>query len=71
MLKYLIILLFLVSSYSYSQQVFVKDETSNENLTDVVIFNEDKSESTITDLNGAVDLSVFSENEKIYLLQMV
>jgi hemoglobin/transferrin/lactoferrin receptor protein len=62
----LIISLFFVSNYSYSQQVIVKDDTSNENLSDVVIFNEDKSESTITDLNGAVDLSVFSENENIY-----
>jgi hemoglobin/transferrin/lactoferrin receptor protein len=62
----LIISLFFVSNYSYSQQVIVKDDTSNENLSDVVIFNEDKSESTITDLNGVVDLSVFSENENIY-----
>ena len=48
----LIISLFFVSSFSYSQQVSVKDENSNENLSDVVIFNEDKSESIITDLNG-------------------
>ena len=62
----LIILLFFVSSVSFSQQVSVKDETTNEDLSDVVIFNEDKSESIITDLNGLVDLSIFSENEKIY-----
>ena len=62
----LIISLFFVSSFSFSQQVSVKDENSNENLSDVVIFNEDKSESIITDLNGVVDLSIFSENEKIY-----
>ena len=62
----LIILLFFVSSFSFSQQVSVKDETTNEDLSDVVIFNEDKSESIITDLNGLVDLSIFSENEKIY-----
>jgi len=51
----LIILLFFVSSFSFSQQVSVKDETTNEDLSDVVIFNEDKSESIITDLNGLVD----------------
>ena len=62
----LIISLFFVSSFSYSQQITVKDENSNENLSDVVIFNEDKSESIITDLNGVVDLSMFSEDEKIY-----
>jgi len=62
----LIISLFFVSSFSYSQKVSVKDENSNENLSDVVIFNEDKSESIITDLNGNVDLSMFTEDEKIY-----
>ena len=50
----LIISLFFVSSFSYSQKVSVKDENSNENLSDVVIFNEDKSESIITDLNGVM-----------------
>ena len=63
LINWLIISLFFVSSFSYSQQVSVKDENSNENLSDVVIFNEDKSESIITDLNGVVDLSMFSEDE--------
>jgi hypothetical protein len=36
----LIILLFFVSSFLFSQQVSVKDETTNEDLSDVVIFNE-------------------------------
>jgi len=66
LINWLIISLFFVSSFSYSQQIIVKDENSNENLSDVVIFNEDKSESIITDLNGVVDLSMFSEDEKIY-----
>ena len=37
------VLFFLVLSQSYSQQVSVQDETTNESLPDVVIYNEDKS----------------------------
>ena len=62
----LIVLLFFVSNFSFSQQISVKDDLSNEDLPDVVVYNEDKSESIITDFNGFVDLSIFSDNEKIY-----
>ena len=58
------ILFFLILSQSYSQQISVQDETTNENLPDVVIYNEDKSKSIITNNNGIVDLSIFSGNEK-------
>tara|TARA_B100000989_G_scaffold297405_1_gene283091 strand:- start:4245 stop:6743 length:2499 start_codon:yes stop_codon:yes gene_type:complete len=62
----LVILFFLVLSQSYSQQISLKDQTTNENLPDVVIYNEDKSKSIITNNNGVVDLEIFSENEKIF-----
>ena len=62
----LVILFFLVLSQSYSQQISLKDKTTNENLPDVVIYNEDKSKSIITNNNGVVDLEIFSENEKIF-----
>ena len=42
------------------------DENTNENLPDVVIFNENKSQSIITDLDGIVDLSLFSSDENIF-----
>lgn len=61
-----IVALFFVFNFSFSQQVIVKDDNSGENLPDVVVFNEDKSESTITDLNGFADLSLFSQGDKIY-----
>ncbi|MDA9211872.1 TonB-dependent receptor [Flavobacteriaceae bacterium] len=44
----------------------MKDENTNENLPDVVIFNENKSQSIITDLDGIVDLSLFSSDENIF-----
>ena len=60
------ILFFLILSQSYSQQISVQDEITNENLPDVVIYNEDKSKSIITSNDGVVDLSIFSDYEKIY-----
>ena len=60
------VLFFLVLSQSYSQQVSVQDETTSESLPDVVIYNEDKSKSIITNTNGSVDLGIFSKDEKLY-----
>ena len=66
LLKRIIIPLFFFSTLSFAQQITVKDEITNENLPDVVIFNENKSQSIITDLDGVVDLSLFSSDENIY-----
>ena len=65
-LNRLVILLFFFSTLSFGQQITVKDENTNENLPDVVIFNENKSQSIITDLDGIVDLSLFSSDENIF-----
>ncbi|MDA7602443.1 TonB-dependent receptor [Flavobacteriaceae bacterium] len=62
----LIIPLVFFSTLSFAQQITVKDENTNENLPDVVIFNESKSQSIITDLDGVVDLSLFSSDENIF-----
>ena len=59
---------FLILSQSHSQQISVQDETTNDNLPDVDIYNEDKSKSIITNTNGFVDLDIFSDNEKIFIL---
>ena len=66
LLNRLVILLFFFSTLSFGQQITVKDENTNENLPDVVIFNESKSQSIITDLDGVVDLSLFSSDENIF-----
>ena len=66
LLNRLVILLFFFSTLSFGQQITVKDENTNENLPDVVIFNENKSQSIITDLDGIVDLSLFSSDENIF-----
>ena len=66
LLNRLIIPLIFFSTLSFAQQITVKDENTNENLPDVVIFNESKSQSIITDLDGVVDLSLFSSDENIF-----
>ena len=59
------LLLFLFTSVSYAQQISLKDSETNEVLSDVAVFNETKDKSIISDLNGNVDLELFS-NEKKY-----
>tara|TARA_B100000575_G_scaffold146900_1_gene117287 strand:- start:48479 stop:50977 length:2499 start_codon:yes stop_codon:yes gene_type:complete len=62
----LAIVTFFFFNLSNAQKVFVKDNNTDENLPDVIIFNENKSKSIITDIDGAVDLELFSDNERIY-----
>jgi hemoglobin/transferrin/lactoferrin receptor protein len=64
--KSLRIFVFLILGQSYSQQIYVRDEITSESLPDVIIYNENRSKSIITDNRGAVNLDIFSDNEKIY-----
>ena len=54
------------TSVSFGQQITVKDSETNEVLSDVAVFNESRDKSTISDLNGNVDLVLFSNEKKIY-----
>jgi len=60
------LLLFLFTSFSFGQQITLKDSETNEVLSDVAVFNENRDKSTLSDLNGNVDLEVFSNEKKIY-----
>ena len=60
------LLLFLFTSFSFCQQITIKDSETNEVLSDVAVFNENRDKSTLSDLNGNVDLEVFSNEKKIY-----
>ena len=55
------------TSVSFGQQITVRDSETNEVLSDVAVFNESRDKSTISDLNGNVDLGLFSNEKKIYL----
>ena len=61
-----ILLFFLFTSISFGQQITVKDSETNEVLSDVAVFNDSRDKSTISDLNGNVDLKLFSNEKKIY-----
>ena len=54
------------TSVSFGQQITVKDSETNEVLSDVAVFNDSRDKSTISDLNGNVDLGLFSNEKKIY-----
>ncbi len=54
---------FLFTSISFGQQITVKDSETNEVLSDVAVFNESKDKSIISDINGNVDLELFSNEE--------
>ena len=54
------------TSVSFAQQISVKDSETNEVLSDVAVFNESKEKSIISDLNGNVDLELFSNERKVF-----
>ena len=61
-----ILLFFLFTSVSFGQQITLRDSETNEVLSDVSVFNDSRDKSTISDLNGNVDLGLFSNEKKIY-----
>jgi hemoglobin/transferrin/lactoferrin receptor protein len=61
-----ILLFFLFTSVSFGQQITVRDSETNEVLSDVAVFNDSKDKSTISDLNGNVNLGLFSDETKVY-----
>ena len=60
------LLLLLFTSVSFAQQISLKDSETDEVLPDVAVFNESKDKSIISDVNGNVDLELFSNEKKIF-----
>ncbi len=50
-----------------SQEMTILDFDSKEPIVNVAVFNKDRTKTTISDLNGKCDLSIFSKNERITL----
>ncbi|MDZ7612530.1 MAG: TonB-dependent receptor plug domain-containing protein [Flavobacteriaceae bacterium] len=61
MKKILLLLLVVTGQISFSQQCFVFDNNSGFPVSNVVITDESKSHTVITDNNGGADLSYFDE----------
>jgi len=61
-----IILLFILSiSSNFAQNIKVLDEKSQKPISGVAVFNNDKSITGVTDFDGNIDVSNFSDIEKI------
>jgi hemoglobin/transferrin/lactoferrin receptor protein len=54
-----------ISTISIAQEVVILDFNSGTPVVNVAVFNSDKSRTSISDLNGRTDLSVFGKNERI------
>lgn len=65
-MKSLLFLLFLsVSFFVSSQKIEVLDKKNKEPIIGVAVFNDDKTKSAITDFDGFVDISSFSNSDNI------
>ena len=66
-MRTLLIFLFFIgfSFLSFAQKIQVLNQENKEPISAVVLYNSDKSKTGITDFDGFVDISRFSEKEKI------
>lgn len=65
-MKFFINLFFLLlSSVLFAQKITVVSQTTSEPVSGVAVYNQNKSISTISDLDGVVVLDHFSESDKI------
>ncbi|MEM6684541.1 MAG: TonB-dependent receptor [Bacteroidota bacterium] len=59
------IVAFIFSQVLFGQEIQVKDIVSNRNISSVNVYNADQSKGGITNARGKIDISQFSEGEKI------
>ena len=55
----------LILFVSHAQEVIILDETSNEPIVGVAVYNSSKTKSFISDVDGKVSLNLFNDDEKI------
>lgn len=65
-LLYILFVFLLVPVIAMAQQVKVLNAVSEEPISGVLIYNKDKSNSVITNLEGIAELDRFSSNEILY-----
>ncbi|MGB7394401.1 MAG: TonB-dependent receptor [Pricia sp.] len=58
-------LLFLFSHFLAAQQITVLDAESREPVSNVAVYNTDRSKTAITNINGKCNLSRFDRNERL------
>ncbi len=55
----------LMCAWVRAQEIIILDTDSREPVMNVAVFNEDKSKTAISDIDGKVDLRLFSSQERI------
>ena len=58
--------IFLFINLSYAQEIIFKDIDTNEPIINVAIYNNDKSKSSISNLDGKANIDSFNAKETIY-----
>ncbi|WP_340199567.1 TonB-dependent receptor plug domain-containing protein [Ascidiimonas sp. W6] len=66
MKRTILLLLLLVNSISYGQIIRILDRETSEPLGNVAVYNQIKTKTLISGIDGTVDISIFNENERIY-----
>lgn len=59
------IISFIFSTAIFGQEIQVKDIVNDRNISNVGVYNTDKSKGGITNARGRIDVSIFSDDEKI------
>ncbi len=67
MYKYLFIALFLCCCFGNAQEIIVLDADSGEEISNVAVYNKDKSKIALSNFDGVFDASVFTSKERITL----
>ncbi|APQ17126.1 TonB-dependent receptor [Maribacter hydrothermalis] len=67
MYRYLFVAFFLITTYGIAQQISIVDADSGEVISNVAIFNKEKSKVALSNLEGNFDASIFTFKERITL----
>ena len=63
--RVIFIAIFFILHVTSAQEVDVFDADSHEPIVNVVVYNNDRSKTALSDIDGTCDLSVFDANERI------
>ncbi len=63
--KVVFIIFFMFIAAVYAQEIRVLDFYTKEPIINVAVFNNDRSKTSLSDLDGRCDISIFSPNERI------
>ncbi|MEM7486583.1 MAG: TonB-dependent receptor [Bacteroidota bacterium] len=64
--KGFILFFLLISCTIFSQEIKVLDAVTGNPISNIAVYNKDKSKTTISNFDGKCDLKAFSKNEKIF-----